>query len=96
MFDEASVNGGSFTPSGCNSGITSSGVFIDPDAVASFVYRTSWVTDCTSQTVIQQFTSVVLGGCPPPPGASPDTGTTPPQITTRRDGDTITVTISES
>lgn len=92
MWLEMSTNGGPFADLNCTQ-TDLYGLQFPENVVDTYVVRLSWVTDCTTKTVIQSFTSVTMGGCPLPPGASPDAGATAPQITTRRDGDGIIVTI---
>ena len=51
-------DGGPFQFSSCNAGITQTGIGVPPNYPRTTIMRLSWVTDCTSQTVIQSFTSV--------------------------------------
>lgn len=92
MWLESSINGGAFTTSLCGEYDSATAAFSANNA-NTVVGRISLVTDCTTMTVIQSFTSITAGGCVS--GASPDAGTTAPQITTRRDGDKIIVTIGQ-
>ncbi len=81
MWLEMSTNGGPFADLNCTQ-TDLYGLQFPENVVDTYVVRLSWVTDCTTKTVIQSFTSVTMGGCPLPPGASPDAGATAPQITT--------------
>ena len=62
---EVRTNGSAFAELNCEFSILFGGV-VDPGETSTYVFRFSWVTDCTTKTVIQQFTSVTMGGCSPP------------------------------
>jgi len=91
---ETSVNGGPFVDGGCFSS-PSFTLPLSGGGVDTLVLRALWVTDCTTRTVIQSFTSIPVGGCETE-GANPDSGAVTPRFETTRDGDSITITVSES
>ncbi len=61
MLRESSINGNAFVVLNCEFQDTF-GSFVGIGETDTFVLRYSWVTDCTTRTVIQTFMSIPMGG----------------------------------